>query len=143
MKSIIKKNKKSIDVLAEARKFKAFQELSRDMGARLRLAIEVYNQREQLGLSQQDLAKLIGSTQKVISKIENGDVNPGFDLINRIGNALKFTASNWSQIYKFVIPDVKIIWGLVAEDSANEPSVEHKEVREANTIGSISFINNN
>lgn len=143
MKNIIKKNKKSIDAIAEARKFKAFQELSKDTDARLRLAVEVYNQREKLGLSQQDLAKKIGSTQKVISKIENGDVNAGFDLVARIGNALSFTANNWSQVYKFTMPGVKIIWGLVAKDSASEPLAEHKETRGVNTTSLISLINNN
>lgn len=108
MKNILRKNNTNIDAMAEARKCKDFQNLSRDVDVRLRLAVEIYNQREKLGLSQQDLAKQISSTQKVISRIENGDVNVGLDLVSRIAKALSFTAGNWSRIYNFTVPGFKI-----------------------------------
>ncbi len=111
MKNIIKKNKKSIDAIAEARNYKKFKKLSESIDSRLRLAIEIYKKREGLNLSQQDLAKKINSTQKVISKIENGEVNIGFDLINKIAHTLGFTAENWSKIYNFTV-DYSFNWTI-------------------------------
>jgi len=136
MKSIIKKN---IDAMAEAKKYKKFQELSEDVDSRLRLAVEIYKERERMCLSQQDLAKKINSTQKVISRVENGDVNVGLDLVNRISSALSFTVNNWSRIYNFSIPEVKIILGIVAKNSGSEPPAERKEIKEVNTSNSYSF----
>ena len=52
------------------------------------MANEVYNARIKKGVSQQELAKKIKSTQKEISKIENGQVNVGMDLILKIAQIL-------------------------------------------------------
>ena len=140
MKNIIKKNKKNIDAMAEARNHKKFQELSNDVDLRLRLAVEIYKEREKMGLRQQDLAKKIGSTQKVISRLENGDVNVGIGLINRIANALNFTVDNWSKIYSFTISEVKIIIRpITASNSGSEPKVEYKKATEVNISNNISF----
>ncbi len=138
MKNIIKKNKRSVDAIAEARKLKRFQELSKDVDLRLRLAVEIYKEREKLGFSQQDLAKKINSTQKVISNLENGDVNVGIDLVSRIANALNFTADNWSKIYNFTITGVKIIWGVTKNNSGSE-LIEYSGVKGANM--SIFYLN--
>lgn len=138
MKNIIKKNERSVDAIAEARKLKRFQELSKDVDLRLRLAVEIYKEREKLGLSQQDLAKKINSTQKVISNLENGDVNVGIGLVNRIANALNFTADNWSKIYNFTITGVKIIWGVTKNNSGTE-LIEYSGVKGTNM--SIFYFN--
>lgn len=125
--------------MAEARKYKKFQELTNDVQLRLRLAVEIYKEREKMGLRQQDLAKKIGSTQKVISRLENGDVNVGIGLVNRIANALNFTASNWSKIYNFTIPEVKIIWAATPSNSGSKPLIEHRGVKGINISNNISF----
>jgi transcriptional regulator with XRE-family HTH domain len=49
---------------------------------------EIYNARQALGINQEDLAKKANTTQKIISKIENADLNFGIDLILRITRAL-------------------------------------------------------
>lgn len=45
--------------------------------------------RKARGLSQVDLADMVGVTQGLISKIENGDGNPTLDTLLRISRALK------------------------------------------------------
>ncbi|MDP2656351.1 MAG: helix-turn-helix transcriptional regulator [bacterium] len=97
MKSINKKT--SIDPIAEARKDKNFHRYAQDANARIRLAVEVYNAREAQHISQQTLAKNIHSTQRVISNIENGDINVGLDLLNRLARNLNFTADQLSTIF--------------------------------------------
>lgn len=54
----------------------------------LLVAEEIYRARTQLSLSQAELASLVGTTQRIISNIENAEVNIGFDLLLRISNAL-------------------------------------------------------
>jgi DNA-binding XRE family transcriptional regulator len=84
MKNIKKNDNNIIDAMAEARKSKEFQEYSDNAEVRIRLAIEIYNARGVMGLNQQELAKEIGSTQREISRLENGDVNLGIELLNKI-----------------------------------------------------------
>ena len=43
--------------------------------------------RNSYNLSQSELAKKIGTTQAVISRIENGSVNVGIDMIERIAKS--------------------------------------------------------
>lgn len=43
--------------------------------------------REQNKISQEELAKRVGTSQAVISRIENGSVNVGIDMIQRIAVA--------------------------------------------------------
>jgi predicted transcriptional regulator len=50
------------------------------------------------------LAKEAQTTQKVISRVENGDVNIGFALLNRIASVLNFNYRHWSNILDFSIP---------------------------------------
>jgi transcriptional regulator with XRE-family HTH domain len=96
--------KNDIDPMVEARKGKYFERYSKETKERIRLGVEIYNTREKLGISQQELAKRSQTTQKVISKIENGDVNIGFSLLNRIASVLNFTWENWGRIFNFDIP---------------------------------------
>jgi len=55
----------------------------------LRYAIvkQLIKLRNSYNLSQSELAKRIGTTQAVISRIENGSVNVGVDMINRIAKS--------------------------------------------------------
>ncbi|KKW10161.1 MAG: transcriptional regulator [Candidatus Gottesmanbacteria bacterium GW2011_GWB1_49_7] len=79
---------KEIAGLDEARKHPAYKKVYEVMDARMKLAIEISEQRAHMGWSQQELAKKAETTQKVISKIENGDTNVGFDLLKRITSRL-------------------------------------------------------
>lgn len=103
MKNINKKKIK-IDPIAEARKGKYFEQYSKEAKERIKLGVEIYNVRAALNMSQQELAKKAQTTQKVISKVENGDVNIGFALLNRIASVLTFSHKNWSNILDFSIP---------------------------------------
>ena len=90
---------KNIDPIAEARKSEKFQQYSEDVMPRIRLAVEVYNSRNAMGLSQQALAKEINSTQKVISKVENGEMNLGIELLNRFVGKLNFNSDNLARVF--------------------------------------------
>lgn len=87
MKNINKNNSK-IDSMAKARRHPDFKKYSKEARARILLATEIYNARLEKGLSQQKLAEKINSTQKEISKIENGQINVGLDTIFKIIQSL-------------------------------------------------------
>ena len=67
---------------------KFLERYAKEARARIVLAAEIYQARTKKGLSQEALAKNIATTQKVISKVENAEVNVGIDLIFRIMRAL-------------------------------------------------------
>lgn len=98
-----------LDPIAEARKGKYFNKLSQEAKERIKLGLEIYNAREALKMSQQNLAKQAQSTQKVISRIESGDVNIGLALLHRIARVLEFNYENWARIFDFNSPS-KIIF---------------------------------
>lgn len=108
MKNIANK-KINADPIAKARKNKHFEQFSQEAKERIRLGIEIYQTRKALNINQQDLAKKALTTQKVISNIENGDVNVGFALLNRIANVLNLNCENWSRIFNFKIPKEKSV----------------------------------
>jgi transcriptional regulator with XRE-family HTH domain len=53
-----------------------------------RIAEQVSERRKQLGLSQQQLAELTGTTQSAIARLESGGRPPRIDTLLRITNAL-------------------------------------------------------
>jgi ribosome-binding protein aMBF1 (putative translation factor) len=56
---------------------------------KLDIAGQIYNLRTQAGLSQAELAKLVGTTQSVISRLEDADYNGhSFNMLRRIAGAL-------------------------------------------------------
>ncbi|KRM91871.1 helix-turn-helix domain-containing protein [Fructilactobacillus florum] len=54
-------------------------------------AYEVHKLRTKLGLSQRDFATLVGKPQSTISRIETGEMNPSFQLLNEIGEKTNST----------------------------------------------------
>jgi len=99
MKNTSKKRKFDIDAIAEAKKDKNFQRASEGATVRTKLAVEIFNAREAMGLSQQKLAKKIGSTQREISRLENGDVNVRIELLNRIAKNLGFCSNYFVEVF--------------------------------------------
>ena len=56
---------------------------------KLRIAGQIYNLRTQAGLSQAQLAKLVGTTQSVISRLEDADYSGhSLNMLRRIASAL-------------------------------------------------------
>lgn len=84
------KKNKGLDFSIKNKNEKRESDLLRDL---LTVADEVYKARLRAKLSQQGLAKKIGTTQAIISKIENAEVNFGIDLMLRISKALKIQTS--------------------------------------------------
>jgi transcriptional regulator with XRE-family HTH domain len=98
-KHISKKEKIGIDPMVEARKNKGFKNHYDAAVVRIKLGVEIFNARKAKKISQQELAKKIGTTQKIISNIENGDINIGIDLLNRLSKSLGFTSEILGKIF--------------------------------------------
>jgi transcriptional regulator with XRE-family HTH domain len=93
------KNTNKISKIEKMRNNPKFSGYLRDANLRLKLGIEVYLARERKGLSQQQLAKNIGTTQRLISNIESGDINIGIELLNRIILNLGFDSQTVSKVF--------------------------------------------
>lgn len=57
-------------------------------GRAIRLAFEIRGLREKKGLSQRQLAELVGTTQSAIARLEGGRISPSLPTLDRIANAL-------------------------------------------------------
>ena len=57
-------------------------------GRAIRLAFEIRALRERKGLSQRQLAELVGTTQSAIARLEGGRISPSLPTLDRIANAL-------------------------------------------------------
>ena len=57
-------------------------------GRAIRLAIELRALREKKGLSQRQLAELVGTTQSAIARLESGHISPSLPTLDRIAAAL-------------------------------------------------------
>ena len=131
----------NINPIAEAEKSNFFQSYSRDIEVRLKLSIEVYKKREVLKLSQQKLAKEIGTTQKVISKIENAEVNLGIDLLHRITKALNFSSKELAEIFdcSLFFPE----WSFNTKSTSdNNKFIITNEKKDSKFIYNIPQLNN-
>lgn len=58
-------------------------------GLEVRLALQIAKARQRAHLTQTQLAKAIGTTQSVISRIERADQNLTLETLNRIAGALR------------------------------------------------------
>jgi DNA-binding XRE family transcriptional regulator len=56
--------------------------------AEYKLIEEIILARKEKNLTQKDLAKLIGTKQSNISRLESGNYNPSIDLLNKIAQAM-------------------------------------------------------
>lgn len=87
------------DQIAEAKKDNRFFLYSKSARVVVRLAVEVYEKRKQRGWSQAQLAKEIGTTQRVISNIETGDVEVGIGLLKRLIDGLLLTTQDLGIVF--------------------------------------------
>jgi transcriptional regulator with XRE-family HTH domain len=75
----------------------------REYQYRIQLGVVVHKKRKSFKMNQSQLATEVKTTQKIISKIECGYVNVGFDLLCRISEVLKFDNKDWNKIFKYKI----------------------------------------
>lgn len=54
----------------------------------IRLAMEIHALREKRGLSQRELAELLGTTQSAIARLEAGNISPTLPTLDKIAEAL-------------------------------------------------------
>ena len=78
--------------LNEQLKNKEFKEEWDKLELRYQFVRKLISLREESKVSQAELAEKVGTTQSVISRIENGNVNIGIDMIQRIASAFGRTA---------------------------------------------------
>ena len=78
--------------LNERLKNKEFKEEWDKLELRYQFVRKLISLREESKVSQAELAEKVGTTQSVISRIENGSVNIGIDMIQRIASAFGRTA---------------------------------------------------
>lgn len=109
MKNMNKKKLISIDPMKEAREGLYFKRFSREADERIKLGVEVYNTRVAMGISQQELAKMTKTTQKMISNIESANVDVRFSTLGKIKKALNFKIDNWARIYSFNLDKKKVL----------------------------------
>ena len=72
----------------ESLKDKKFKAVWEKEEPRYQLAKALIQKRQEKKMSQRELAKKIGSSQAVISKIETMDANPSFIQLNKLAKAL-------------------------------------------------------
>ncbi len=88
----MKKNKAGIsldEVFAKSEKSPQWKAAYAKADFEVRLAIDIAKARENAHLTQSQLAKAIGTTQSVISRIERADQNLTLETLNKIAGALR------------------------------------------------------
>jgi predicted transcriptional regulator len=120
MKTTIKEKMAMANPMAEAKKNQKFSIYAKDAAAQIRLGVEIYNIRTAEGISQQKLAKITKTTQKMISNIENGSVDIRFSTLNKIKEALDFKLENLAIIHDLPVSisdnrQIKFENNLIAE----------------------------
>ena len=76
------------EVFAKAKKSPAWKAAYAKAGIEVRMAIDIAKARERAHLTQTQLAKAIGTTQSVISRIERADQNLTLATLSKIAAAL-------------------------------------------------------
>jgi len=119
------KKNKGLDFSIKDKREKRESDLLRDL---LIIADEVYGARVYAKLSQQGLAKKVGTTQAIISKIENAEVNFGVDLMLRISKALKIQTS-FGNFYSLQnLRKEPAFYGVIAGKNLEDTKKESTEV---------------
>ena len=74
---------------AKLLKDKVIKAAYKDLGSEFSLVEMIIEKRLKQGLTQEQLAKKIGSKQPVISRLEQGTYNPSLKFLNRVAAALE------------------------------------------------------
>ena len=77
------------EVFAEAEKSPRWKDAYAQADIEVRVAIDIAKARERARLTQNQLAKAIGTTQSVISRIERADQNLTLETLSKIAGALQ------------------------------------------------------
>lgn len=131
------KNIKYRDVMADAKKSPLFKKYAEAAKIKLAIADVVFGARISAGMSQTDLAKRAGTSQRIISNIESGQINLGSDLRGRIAKALgivdMFGESNFGANWKFT-EKINVL-PLLSESASNGKINE--EIKTLSTISNF------
>jgi transcriptional regulator with XRE-family HTH domain len=120
-----------------------------DAGRKLELEVErvnayvarlIHDQRKEAGLSQEELAELVGTTQSVISRLEDADYEGhSLTMLNRIAGALsqKLTVVMTAEdpkdetlryAFQLVVQNLRRERGLTLEQVAEKTGIDRKEL---------------
>ncbi len=83
------KTRSAKEYLKKRMKSKSFTKAYDEVGFLVKIGVAISEMREKLGLSQTQLAKLLKTTQSVISRIENGNQNLSITMLTAIARVLK------------------------------------------------------
>lgn len=83
------KTKSAKEYLKQRLKNKSFAKAYDEVAFLVKMGVMIAKTREAVGLSQSDLAKLLKTTQSVISRIENGNQNLSLTMLANITHVLK------------------------------------------------------
>ncbi len=72
----------------EALRNKKIRKAYEELGPEFNLISALIERRIKKGLSQEELAKRIGTRQSAISRLESGSYNPTFRILNKVAQAL-------------------------------------------------------
>lgn len=59
-----------------------------DLEAVYTMKAQIIDIRNQMGISQKDLAELVGTKQSAISRLESGNYNPSIEFLDKVAHAL-------------------------------------------------------
>jgi len=76
------------DILKEKLKNPRFKKMFDEHGRQLELSYKILQLRKQRKMSQETLAKKIGTTQSNVARMEAGNQNFTLSLLNKVANAL-------------------------------------------------------
>jgi len=112
----MKKKKLTKDVIAKTKRDKSYQKHYEAASTRIRLSIEVSECRKERRLTQQALARMLSTTQKVVSKIENADTDIRISMLQRIAKILDFKSEHLAVIFdRSAIVTLK--WSIKKEEN--------------------------
>lgn len=76
------------DALKEVMTSPSFIKMKKEASFKVKIQVMVYKAREKAKMSQQELARRVGTTQRIISNIESGLYCPGVFMFARIAEVL-------------------------------------------------------
>jgi ribosome-binding protein aMBF1 (putative translation factor) len=82
------KTKSSKILLQKKLRKKSFVRAYKEIEYLVKIGAAISETREKVGLSQNELAKLLNTTQSVVSRIENGNQNLTLKMLKQIANVL-------------------------------------------------------